>query len=93
MALYLVSYDIREKNRDYRQLISRLEQYGALEVLFSVWLLPHSEGSARTIAEDLSRFVLDDDGILVQEVGSDAAWRNLKIGPNAMDIIRGNATF
>lgn len=92
MALYLVSYDIAEKNHDYQLLWDRLGELRATKILYSEWLLPHpNTGMAKPIADDLVKRIADGDRLLVQEVCGDAAWINLMISTDTMRKLLANA--
>jgi hypothetical protein len=91
MALYLISYDIAEKNHDYQSLWNRLAELKATKILYSEWLLPQAlTGVAMTLAKDLNGHIQLGDSLLVQEVGTDAAWVKLKISDDAMGKLLGS---
>ena len=51
MALYLISYDIAEKNAEnYEPLWDLLKQWNAEKVLYSEWVVDTDTGMAETIA-------------------------------------------
>jgi hypothetical protein len=86
VALYLISYDIRSKNHDYRSLADRLKQHGAVKILHSEWFLTATTAEAAyTIAEDLNNYIFPGDSLLVQEVGKDVAWAALEITKEEME--------
>jgi hypothetical protein len=86
MALYLVSYDIKEKNDDYQSLWTRLETLKAERILYSEWFVAHPDaGMAKSLADDLLQHITDGDRLLVQEVGADAAWTALRIDDTKMN--------
>jgi hypothetical protein len=92
MALYLISYDIRAQNQDYKTLTDLLESFGALRILSSQWLLPNpDESAAKTIAETLSPHVISGDSLLVQEVTADAVWLDLRITSDHMKALLASA--
>ena len=82
MALYLISYDIDEKNNDYTKLYALLEDWKAAKVLFSEWLVISDEG-AKTLADAIAAVIEAGDRILVQEVTQDAAWLNLRMNDDS----------
>jgi len=52
MALYLISYDIAEKDAfEYQNLWNKLEALGATRILYSEWVLKGGTGMAETIYE------------------------------------------
>jgi hypothetical protein len=68
MALYLISYDISNKNHDYQSLWDRLAQLKATKILYSEWLLPQNNpGIAMALATDLNKHIMAGDSLLVQE--------------------------
>jgi hypothetical protein len=82
MALYMISYDIDEDHKDkYQPLFDLLKKWGAEEVLFSQWVVMAPKASAQVMAEEIDGAIslTGTDRLLVQEVGKDAAWNNLKI--------------
>ena len=87
MALYLISYDIAEKNYDYQSLWTRLAAMKATRVLYSEWLFPDATGRAVAIAADLTAHIDKGDSLVVQEVGRDAAWVKLQVSDDAMHIL------
>jgi hypothetical protein len=47
MALYLISYDISEKDAfEYESLWAKLRDLGAIKILYSEWLISADVGSA-----------------------------------------------
>jgi CRISPR/Cas system-associated endoribonuclease Cas2 len=78
MALFLVSYDISEKNHDYAELKALLKKWNAARVLYSEWLV-ESRYKAKSIAKAVGSCLEEGDRFLVQELGQDAAWINLRI--------------
>ena len=83
MALYLISYDLLNKKTfgDYETLISELRKLGAKEALFSQWLLRSSVSSSQ-IRDFLKKFIHSDDRVLVTEISTNWAGRNLIVDPN-----------
>lgn len=80
MALYLVSYDIAEKNDDYQSLWDYLEELGAVRILYSEWATPFT-GSAVELVKKLAEHVKKGDRLLACELfnSPSVAWLNLKI--------------
>jgi len=82
VALYMISYDIDEQHPDkYRPLMDLLKKWGAQEVLFSQWVVKAPQASAQLMADEIDKAITltGTDRLLVQEVGKDASWKNLKI--------------
>jgi CRISPR/Cas system-associated endoribonuclease Cas2 len=78
MALYLISYDISEKNNDYEELYALLKKWKADRILYSEWLVI-SNSSAKELADEIVATIESGDRLLVQEMNRDAAWLNLRI--------------
>ena len=92
MALYLISYDINEKNRDeYEALWDELKSLKATKILFSEWVVVASAGSAGTLYNALTIYINPNDRLLVQEVLGDAYWDKLLISDDAFRRLLQNA--
>jgi hypothetical protein len=84
MALYLISYDINEKDDfEYGPLWQRLKSMGAVKLLDSEWAMEADESSASTIYVRLAPMVQLKDRLLIQELTSDAAWDKVMISDDA----------
>jgi hypothetical protein len=84
VALYLISYDINEKDEfEYGPLWQRLKSMGAVKLLDSEWAMEADESSASTIYVRLAPMVQLKDRILIQELSSDAAWDKVMISDDA----------
>jgi len=80
MALYLISYDINEKDAfEYKPLWERLEQLGAVRILYSEWALEDEVGRAGAIYQAVGPLTQQKDRLLVQELTNDASWDKLII--------------
>jgi hypothetical protein len=75
-VLYWISYDLDKPGQDYKDLIARLQEYGAKKILKSDWLVENNATPA-AIRDDLKRFLDKNDRIMVSELVSNAAWENL----------------
>lgn len=59
MALYLISYDIADKDKlEYGPLWKRLEEIGATKVLYSEWMLPENTDRAEAIYNQIADLTL-----------------------------------
>jgi hypothetical protein len=76
MSLYWVGYEVDDPKQDCSALIDRLRKLGAGRVMNSDWMIA-SSSSAETLRNDLARFLGVNDRIIVAELTSHAAWRNL----------------
>jgi hypothetical protein len=79
MALYLISYDINEKDQfEYEPLWGKLKEIGAARILYSEWIITGND-SARSIYDKLAPLTQLKDRLLVQEITKDAVWDKLLI--------------
>jgi hypothetical protein len=84
MALYLISYDINEKDAfEYDALWAHLKEIGAVKILYSEWLIKGATGTSCDIYGNMAPFIQAKDRLLVQEVTLDAAWDKLLISDSA----------
>ena len=82
MALYLISYDIDEKDKsEYEALWAHLRNIGAVKVLYSEWVVKGSSASA--IYDGIAPFVKLPDRLLVVGLVYDAMWDKLLITNDA----------
>lgn len=80
MALYLVSYDIAEKDEfEYKDLWNKLRQIGAVKILYSEWMVIAGTGYAADLYGELAPLTQEKDRLLVQEVTKDARFDKLMI--------------
>jgi hypothetical protein len=80
MALYLISYDIADKDKaEYQSLWDALGNMEATKILYSEWVVPGDPGTAADIYESLSPLIRESDRLLVQELAANAAWDKLLI--------------
>jgi hypothetical protein len=80
MALYLISYDLAEKDKfEYEPLWTALKSMGAVRILYSEWLVPSPSGRAAAIYESIAPLTLMTDRLLILEVLSDARWDKLLV--------------
>lgn len=88
MALYLVSYDILEKNHDYQSLWDYLNSLNAQRILFSQWAVPWKNGSTSLeLTTALVPHVMKGDKLFVCELFNNiptCAWLSLRITDDAM---------
>ena len=84
MALYLVSYDISDKDKDeYEGLWAQLKALKAARILYSEWLVAAGSNQAVTIYDSLAPHIRQADRVLVQELCGQAAWDKLMISDDA----------
>lgn len=78
MPLYLISYDIAEKDAwEYDSLWKKLEQMGAKKILYSEWVVRGT--SASNVYNELASLVQQKDRLLVQGMTNEATWDKLMI--------------
>jgi hypothetical protein len=86
MALYLISYDINEKDEfDYDGLWTLLKELRAARILYSEWIINGAAGTARAIYDKIAPRTQAKDKLLVQEVTNDAVWDHLMISDSDFD--------
>jgi hypothetical protein len=68
MATYCVTYDLRAPGRNYQPLWDALAGINAVRGLQSTWFVDSSH-SATAIRDYLRRFIDQNDGIVVIEIG------------------------
>lgn len=81
MALYLVSYDIAEKNGDYQSLWDELDTLGAVRILYSEWATPFN-GTGLQLVNLLIKHVEKGDRLFACELfggQGPVAWRSLRV--------------
>ena len=84
MALYLISYDISEKDAfEYQALWDRLKSIGATRILYSEWVVTGDVGTAGSIYTQIAPLTQLKDRLLVQELTKDAQWDKLLIPDEA----------
>jgi hypothetical protein len=80
MALYLISYDVPERDKDeYKELWNALARIKAVKVLYSDWLVVADVGKSQEIYDAVASKMRLNDKVLVQEVTSDATWDKLLV--------------
>jgi CRISPR/Cas system-associated endoribonuclease Cas2 len=80
MALYLISYDINEKDAfEYEKLWAALRGMDAVRILYSEWVAIDTPGKASDIYNRLASLTQQKDRLLVQELGANAGWDKLLI--------------
>lgn len=83
MALYLLSYDISEKNHDYQSLWDWLDSLGAKRILYSEWAVPWANNSdALSLINTAIKHVMKGDKLFACELFDNTptcAWRTLMI--------------
>jgi hypothetical protein len=88
VALYLISYDINEKDAfEYDGLWARLKELGAVKILYSEWVIRGDVGKAGEIYRQIAPKTQKKDRLLVQEITNDAAWDQLLIADSAFQTL------
>jgi hypothetical protein len=92
MALYLISYDIADKDAfEYQNLWNHLEEMGAIKILYSEWAIVQNTGQASSIYSEIAPLTLKTDRLLVQELTKDAYWDKLLIENDVFNQLLTNA--
>ena len=90
MTTYIISYDLREPDRDYDKLYKKLKAYSNwAHITDSTWAVV-SSNSAKEVRKDLAAVLDGDDRIFVVPSRRGAAWRNVKCGGQRLkDVLAG----
>lgn len=92
MAVYLISYDIAEKDKfEYEPLWALLKAIGAVRILYSEWVVVDRIGRAGAIYGSIAPLTALADRLLVQEILYDAKWDKLLISDPDYQAIMRNA--
>jgi CRISPR-associated endonuclease Cas2 len=93
MALYLISYDIDEKDKkEYEPLWALLKQLGAVKILYSEWIIKGGVNDAEKIYDKIMPILKEADRLLVHEVAQNAYWDKLLISDEVFaQLVRANA--
>lgn len=79
MALFFLEYDLRKPNRDYQSLYEELGEFGAVQILESLWCFNRVNTDAQGLRDHFSQFIDKNDGVIVSQVSD---WAS--IGTNAV---------
>lgn len=80
MALFLISYDINEKDAfEYEGLWKKLRSMGATKILYSEWVIVGKAGESNSIYKAIAPTTQNKDRLIVHELSNDAAWDKLLI--------------
>jgi hypothetical protein len=83
MALYLLSYDITEKNHNYQSLWNFLDNAHAKHILYSEWAVPWAnDASALDLTNAAAAHIEKSDSLFVCEIFDNTptcAWLKLRI--------------
>ena len=94
MALYLISYDISEKDAaEYQPLWDLLKRIGAVKILYSEWVVAADADEASEIYNKIAPLTKPSDRLLVQEMGMNATWDKLLIRDEAFRKLLRSARF
>jgi hypothetical protein len=92
MPLYLISYDINEKDAfEYEGLWARLRELGAVKILYSEWVITDDVGKAGAIYREIAPKTQKKDRLLVQEITKDAIWDKLLIADDVFQTLIASA--
>lgn len=87
MALYVLTYDVREKNHDYTKLYEPLESWKAAHLQNSVWLVDRSSTAAQ-LRDAMKTHMHSDDTIGVVELSPTGDWAALKARQTGTDWLK-----
>lgn len=82
MALYFVTYDLRNSRR-YQALYDELENFSAVRILESTWCFNRLNTTAKELREHFAQFIDSDDGFVVSEV---TGWASRKTDGTPNDL-------
>lgn len=88
MAHFVVSYDLH-KQRTYQPVWDRLERWGAVRLLESVWVVSLN-AKASEVRDSLKEVIDNDDSIAVVELISGSGWASLRAKQAGVDWLRAN---
>jgi hypothetical protein len=92
MALYLISYDIAEKDEfEYEGLWNALKAIRAVRILYSEWVVVDTQDRAGAIYNSIASKTQMKDRLLVQEILADAKWDKLLISDEEYQALARNA--
>jgi hypothetical protein len=80
-VLYFLEYDLR-KQRDYQKLYDELKSFNARRVLKSLWCFERIDTDVTRLRDYFRRFLDQDDGLIVMEVGTAWSGWNLEGHPH-----------
>jgi CRISPR/Cas system-associated endoribonuclease Cas2 len=87
MGLFVVSYDLRKK-KDYQTLWDEMDRLGGHKPLLSVYFLNVDVDTASELRDHLSKFIDDDDQLIVVPFSQKPAHQMANKGTN--DWIKDN---
>ena len=92
MALYLISYDIGDKDKfEYEPLWAKLRALKATKILYSEWVIVDDAGNSSRIYNAVSPLTAMSDRLIVQELTRDANWDKLLISDDEFRRLLQNA--
>lgn len=80
MALYLLTYDLRQPGRNYSPLYTQLGSWGAIRLAESVWLLTNA-ATAVAIRDAMRAYTDQNDAVAVIELKAGSAWATHGVEP------------
>ena len=89
MAHFIISYDLR-KQRNYQPLWDKLNSWGAVRLLESLWVVSMNS-TAAAIRDALKSVVDDDDGIAVLEFTARTMWACFKAKDAGVNWLRSHS--
>ncbi len=77
MAVFVLSYDLRNPQRDYSRLYARLSDWDALRIVESGYVVSTNDNESKNIRDDLLDYIDSDDGLFVAKLTGQAAWQKV----------------
>ena len=88
MAHFVISYDLH-KQRTYQPVWDRLEEWGAVRLLESLWVVTLNN-TATQVRDALKDVIDSDDSIAVVELQRGSGWAALRSNKGGTDWLRAN---
>ena len=73
MAYFVLTYDVRAKNHDYKPLYDLMNTWRAAHLQDSIWLA-ELNGTAKSIRETMRAHMHSDDTVCVIQVFHNSGW-------------------
>jgi CRISPR/Cas system-associated endoribonuclease Cas2 len=91
MTLYVITYDVRLTNHDYKGLYDQLEKWKAAHLQNSVWLVDYN-GKSKAVRDALKAHMHSDDTISVIQLAEDFDWATLRVRSEGTDWMNAHSS-
>jgi CRISPR/Cas system-associated endoribonuclease Cas2 len=89
MALYILAYDVRAKNHDYKMLYVQLNAWRAAHLQDSVWLAS-VDGTALAVRDAMMAHMHKDDTACVIQLEPKLFWATQNAQPEGIAWLKAN---